>query len=324
MKLTIPIRGSDFEPEYESLESFFEEIPTLSNDQRLISLIDENEKDEDASKLLIDKINFQIVVENKHKIKECAELINKAFPDFKTEFILEYLIIDIELFEGTDFPIDYLGYMLNKYLGRLCFLINLSYSTNVDFLPGVIYTDTNEFFSKTEMIGSNLMYAYQHAHKIKWPTIRNLKLIDTIKWYHKFGIHPDDKSVNNVHRAINAFSHLLDDFNSEDSDNLFWIMLGIEALLSKGINAISNQIREKSTLILGKPTEYTKKLNQLYNYRSKLVHGEFNIFPSFHSDYESFEKEFDDYLAFATSILIALIREIYLQKTEFEFELKLK
>lgn len=74
-----------------------------------------------------------------------------------------------------------------------------------------------------------------------------------------------------------------------------------------------------------KPTEYTKKLNELYDYRSRLIHGDTNIYPSFYFDYQGFRKEYNDYLAFGTSILIALIRElIYKQKTEFEFELKLK
>jgi len=324
MKIILPIRGSDFEAEYENYELFMEEIETLSNNQNLISLIDDSERIEDLGKGHIEKLSFQSIADEKN-IEKSAKAINRIYPEFKTEFILEYLSIDIHYFEDIEIPIEYSQYLINESLKRLCFLINLSYSTNVDFLPGVIFSDSNDFIGKTEMIGSSLMYAYEHANKIKWPTIRNIKLIDTINWFHKFSIHPDNKSKNNAHRAINAFSHLFGGLKREESDHLFWVMLGIESILAKGINAISNQIREKSTIILGKPTEYTKKLNKLYDYRSRLVHGDTNIYPIFYGDYFSFKNEYDDYLAFGTSILIALIRElIYSQKTEFEFELKLK
>lgn len=324
MKVILPIRGSDFETDYESFDLFLEEIPTLSDDPKLISLIDDNEKIQDTGKGHIEKITFQIVREE-NEIGKYAELINKTFPKFATEFILEYLIINIQLYSNDEFPFEYSSSLINDYLRRLCFLINLSYSTNVDFLPGVVYSDNKEFIDKTKMIGSDIMYAYSHARKIKWPNIRNLKLIDTLNWFHNFSIHPSHKSTNNAHRAINSFSHLFNDLNIGKSDHLFWVMLGIESMLAKGINAISNQIREKSAIILGKPTEYTKKLNKLYDYRSRLIHGDTNIYPNFYADYYSFKKEYDDYLAFGTSILIALIRElIYTQKTEFEFELKLK
>ena len=69
----------------------------------------------------------------------------------------------------------------------------------------------------------------------------------------------------------------------------------------------------------------TQKLGKLYDYRSRLIHGDIDIFPKFYTDYESFDIEYGDYSDFAVSILIALIRElIEKQKSEFEFELKLK
>ncbi|TDO01248.1 HEPN domain-containing protein [Sunxiuqinia elliptica] len=323
MKVTIPIRGSDFEEEYVSFDLFVDEIPTLSDNPNLILLIDDYKKTQENGKGYIEKITFQVIREE-NEIGKYAELINKAFPRFETEYILEYLILNIQLYDDES-SFEYSQSLINDILNRLCFLINLSYSTNVDFLPGVIYSYNEEFIDKTKMIGSDIMFAYAHAKKINWPCIRNLKLIDTINWFNKFAIHPNDKSTNNAHRAINAFSYLFDDLNIEKSDHLFWVMLGIEALLAKGINGISNQIREKSAIILGKPTEYTRQLNKLYDYRSRLIHGDTNINPAFHFDYHSFKEAHYDYLAFGTSILIALIRElIYKQKTEFEFELKLK
>lgn len=70
-----------------------------------------------------------------------------------------------------------------------------------------------------------------------------------------------------LQRAINAFSYLFSNINEKDSSNLFWIMLGIEALLAEDAHNIINQIKTKTSLILGEPTEYKKKLDKLYNYR---------------------------------------------------------
>ncbi len=100
-------------------------------------------------------------------------------------------------------------------------------------------------------------------------------------------------------------------------------MLGIEALLVEGNQNITTQFKEKSTVIFGKPKEYSRKLTKLYDYRSKLVHGSFDIYPAFYSDYNSYHEEYHDYLSFASSILIALIRELIEKQTShFEFELK--
>jgi len=69
-----------------------------------------------------------------------------------------------------------------------------------------------------------------------------------------------------------------------------------------------------------------KKLTKMCDYRCKLVHGSSEIFPKFKADYGSYHhREYDDYLSFATSALIALMRElIHKNRTSFEFELKLK
>jgi hypothetical protein len=326
MKITIPIRGSDFESAYTSYELFLSEIIRLSNNPKLISLIDDKViSDKNEIPRIID-IVFKIVEGNiqDNTEPEFATRLNQKHSFFHPEWISEYLIIDLTIKDEDELG-DYNRFLINSYLTRLNLLINLSYSTNVDFLPGVIYSNTDEYIGETEIIISSIMNAYEHSTKIKWPVIKNLTLMDTVNWFHKFDIHPNNRSRNNVHRAINAFSQLFGNLKSKNSADLFWIMLGIESLLAEGSQSISYQIKEKSIIILGKPTEYTKKLGKLYDYRSRLIHGDIDIFPKFYTDYESFDIEYGDYLDFAVSILIALIRElIEKQKSEFEFELKLK
>lgn len=112
-------------------------------------------------------------------------------------------------------------------------------------------------------------------------------------------------------------------------------MLGIEALLIEGNQSITDQFRQKSILILGEPKEFKKKLSKLYDYRSKLIHGRHDIFPRFYKDYSYVMNEnhvdkggtleYFEQLNFATSILLALIRELIIAKKDcFEFEFQLK
>ncbi len=326
MKITIPIRGSDFEEDYDSYELFLKEIISLSNNERLISLIDDENNPTKNEYPRIEKLEFEIKEGNRYENTEpkFATELNKKHPFFHTEWISEYLILNLKIKGKETDVLEYIEYLVNDYLTRLNLLINLSYSTNVDFLYGVIYSNNGEYIGKTKIIASANMHAYAHSRKMNWPKIKNVKLEDTINWFHKFKIHPNNRSENNLHRAINAFSHLFGNLREKDSADLFWIMLGIESLLVEGNQNITSQFREKSTIILGKPNEYKRKLTKLYEYRSRLVHGNFNIYPKYYSDYHDFNKEYSEHLEFAVSILIALMRKlIATQKSKFEFELKL-
>lgn len=328
MKITIPLRGSDYKEDYNSYKLFLNEIVELSENQLLISLIDDNLIPEQNERPRIEKLSFEIYEGNifyKNEPKFATEL-SKKHKFFNTQYIFEYLILNLKLIDEKNTKYDdYLIWSINRFLTRLNFLLNITYSTNIDFVYGVAYSEEKKYIGKTDIIMSDIMFAYNHSRKMSWPVIKNVKLLDTIKWFHKNDIHSDNRSKNNLHRAINAFSHLFGNLEREGSADLFWIMLGIESLLVEGNQNITSQFREKSSIILGEPKEYKRKLNKLYEYRSKLIHGSFDIFPRYFSDYKTFEVEYSDYLDFAVSILLALMRElIENQKNKFEFELKLK
>jgi hypothetical protein len=326
MKVYIPLRDSCHERTYDIYDSFLYEIVELSGNQKLITLIDDVLNLEENSKPLISSLDFEVIRGNKNDNTEpeIVTELNKKHPFFHNEWTSEYLILKAVLKEGN-VENENSTYIINDILNRLNLLVNLSYSTSIDFLPGVIYSHSNVYIGKSEIILSTNMDAYEHSRIMNWPKIKNVKLTDTINWFNKFEIHPDFQSKNDLHRAINAFSHLFDNLKLDGSAQLFWVMLGIESLLVEGNQNITSQFKEKSILILGKPKEYSKRLSKLYDYRSKLVHGSSDIFPRHYSDYESFEREYYKNLDFAVSILLALMRElIEKQKCNFEFELKLK
>lgn len=326
MKIIIPIRGSDFESAYSSYDTFLNEINEISENRKLISLIDDIVTWDKFEIPRIEKFIVAIKQGSIHfnSLPSEIEEIRKAYSFFHVETVSEFLVIDFAI-KSENQDNDFTTFLVNDYLIRLNLIINLTYSTNIDFLPGIITSDSEKLIGKTKTIICSVMNAYEHSSKMNWPKIKNLSIHDTIEWFHKFDIHPNFISKNNAHRAINAFSQLIGDVKTSNTGDLFWIMLGIESLLAEGSQGMTKQIKDKSILILGEPEEYKKKLNKLYDYRSRLIHGNINIFPSFYTDFESFDIEYSDYLDFAISILIALIRElIFNGENKFEFELNLK
>ncbi len=308
MKITLPIRGPEKDYLYNEYERFLKDVLKYKDNKNLLQLIDSRNDYKS-----IESIEFKILEGHQNDNSEPPSIttIKLTHSFFHTEFITEFLEISLNLIKEDEvIKTAFCEIIINDILQRLCLLVNLSYAAKVDFLPGVIYSNKNKYVGKTLVLLNTLDFAYEHSNKIGWPILKGIKIEKTIEWFVKNKIHTDETSRNKTHRAINAFSYLFNNIGEKDTSILFWTMLGIESILAKGNNNITNQIKTKSSLILGEPKEYKKKLNKLYDYRSRLIHGDINFPPKFSSDYELFEVEYWDYLAFATSILLAIIRDM--------------
>jgi hypothetical protein len=317
----IPIRG----PEISELDDEYERF---LNDFRLFTETNDIKKlvDNETAYQTIEFLKFTIIKSSKATDREDKEIkiITDKYPFLKTDYIEEVLKIELSYEEGHREDDNFASISLNFMLSKLALIVNLTYATKIDFLPGIIFSENNKYLGKTEIILSSLDYAYEHSLKIGWPQVTHLKLQDTVTWYNINNLHPDSNSKNKLHRAINSFSYQFSRLLEKDTSILFWTMLGIEALLAEGSNNIIGQIKVKSSIILGEPVEYKRKLDKLYNYRSRFVHGDINFPAKFSSDYENFEQEYWEYLHFSTSILIALIRNLIVNnKNAFQFEYKL-
>jgi hypothetical protein len=323
IRVIIPIRGPEedlsLDPNYEQLLS---EIEQLGTDKDFIHLIDNKEE---KSKSIID-IKPKIIYSSKFNIKEDDEIksISKKYKFFHSQWISEFLELD---FIFNHIPKEFSEIIINHILKRLSLILHLTYNTKIDFLSGAIFYSNNSklLIGRTEFILSNIDMALARAIKIKWPIIRQPTIKQTINWFMSNNFHTNDISQSKIQRAINAYSYSFSNLGEKDTSELFWTMIGIESLLAEGTNNIIAQIKTKASLILGEPKEFKKKLEKLYNYRSRFVHGDINFPPKFSSDFEGFEIEYWDYAEFALSILTALIKELIIEnQNEFKFEYKLK
>ncbi|MES2113094.1 MAG: hypothetical protein V4577_30365 [Bacteroidota bacterium] len=274
------------------------DLPLFNNNTLLITLLDDNEE----HRLALKGIKFKFYEgENNSFIKKKK----KDYPSFITDYIDYFLVIEIEFnhkkHAGDTFYAD-------AYLARLGLLITITYGTSIVFLRGIVI-EKDLLIGRTSFVQNSIDFAYRHAFTIKWPVLPGLKLIEVLNWLNDYKIKFYSSSKSPASRALNALSHIFNkDLSETDTAHLFWCMLGIEALFSKGSNGISDQIREKIKLVLGEPAEFKKKLTKLYGYRSRLIHGDIDFPAKFSIDHKNFEMEYWDYTAFATSLLLASIK----------------
>lgn len=320
MRIILPIRPTETEIEFDDYIIFKKEILELKCKDELLQLLNFEQK-----KIL--SVDFEI--ENKETILKTQQYKN-LFGNKNPLRYLEndFLIINLSTIYKEDFLEDEVSmsiyeFVVESFISGLSLLINISYELSLDFLNGHILNDKNEYLGKTNMVFSHLDFAYEKSYKLKWPLLKGIKLEETINWFIKHNIVLDKSSNCKASRAINAFSQMFGKNDDPSSSFLFWSLLGIEALLAEGNSEVTNQIKTKCILLFGEPTEFKKKINQLYNYRSRFVHGDIDFPPKFYYNDEEFENEYWDYLFFSISILIALIRKLIKEdKTEFRFEYK--
>lgn len=319
VKVFVPIRGPEFDASLnENYEKLLGDFEHMGNNKILIHLIDYGE---DPFNSIIE-LKIKVIYSSKFYNEENEEIKSfaKKFSFFHNEWISEFLEISFTL---KRFHQQIGEIIINNILSRFSLIIHLAYNLKIDFLPGIIFNanNTKRLIGKTEFIMNNLDLAYLHALNMKWPIIKQPTFEQTINWFQSNNFHPSNISQSKVQRAINAFSYNFSNLYEKDTAQLFWTMIGIESLLAEGPNNIIAQIRSKTSLILGEPKEFKKKLNNLYDYRSRLVHGALDFPAKFSSDYDNFESKYWDYSKFGVSILIALVKELIIaNEQEFKFE----
>jgi hypothetical protein len=124
----------------------------------------------------------------------------------------------------------------------------------------------------------------------------------------------DGVGVGRLGRALSALSHLTTDGNAAgNSIELAWVLLGLEALYTRGNVGLKEQLLGKTEAILGPRTENKKLFGAVYDFRSRLIHGDVDIpvrFTTFDGveKYEKFHAERYDHEALATAVLIATLQ----------------
>jgi hypothetical protein len=165
------------------------------------------------------------------------------------------------------------------------------------------------------------------SKKYGWPPINELNLRDVWNWAMGLEgfrlLHPMVRGV--AGRALAAFANLFDSSMYSTGLRIVWTMIGLEALYGKGSVNTSAQFAEKSGIFLARPPELKRRFSNLYNFRSRLVHGDIDL-PLPHryergaTELDKFEDELWEHEDIAEAILISTLQKmVTMNLTTLEF-----
>lgn len=214
-----------------------------------------------------------------------------------------------------------------KQVQNFAISVNISYPGLLEISKYEIYINGEPYYFSKRVL-STLLISVTEARRDNWPEINIIDIKKTWSWLKQRTGFIRGMANNSIERALAAFTYIYDCYSYED---LFYSMIGIEAIYVRSKDGILQQIKEKSRAIFGEPKDYMKRLKHMYNVRSRFIHGDLN-FPSRYckeDDTKEFQKfsdeEYFDSKNLAQAILIASIQQFVLADIEeIEFEIKAK
>ena len=158
-----------------------------------------------------------------------------------------------------------------------------------------------------------------------WPRPTLLSLRQAYEWLLRLPRYRDGVGKGRLGRAVAALSYIASPTHQLESEVL-WPLIGLEALYCTGKDGLQAQILRKSEVYLGARHEDKKRLNRVYEARSKFVHGQYDLpmaYTAYNAtpEYEAVNEELDAAHKFATKVLVATLQKAAAEgRFELEFE----
>jgi|GEM_PF-1724912 len=236
-------------------------------------------------------------------IRKRTEEYKQAFSDEKED----------KDFDWTNSCLRDLADYIEKYIYDIMLGINITYPGLFQIASGEINI-INTYYLRINNINNNLVDVYEDWLDKEWPDLVELSFKDTWKWICKNTNYLDGICDSPIDRALNALSY---SFNSNNYEDLFYTLLGIEALYNTNKSeGIIEQIKTKIKCMFGEPVKFKKDINNMYSIRSLFVHGKLNFPSKFQIDlYDEgfYDKSYVPTVTIAHSILLATLRKLIKQ-----------
>jgi len=107
----------------------------------------------------------------------------------------------------------------------------------------------------------------------EWPPVQSIPLTRVITWAKRIGVLDGTLAETRLQRAVAAYTNLVALQARYEDEALFRAMQALEAFYCDGTGDLRRQISEKSKLWLGGGGATTNVVGQLYDLRSKYIHG---------------------------------------------------
>lgn len=167
--------------------------------------------------------------------------------------------------------------------------------------PGSLSADIGYAFVRHQLSGrmtaffaEDLFSGIQSAQQLGWPRFSKPTILQGWNWLRTSDALVDGIGVGRLGRALAAVSHLTSpDLRETSSIRLVWILLGLEALYSRGNIGLKEQLLGKSEALLGPRTENKRAFGNVYDFRSRLLHGDVDL-PLRFTEFDAVQK-YEDY-----------------------------
>ena len=204
-----------------------------------------------------------------------------------------------------------------KRVSDLLVLANISHVGSVGlFHSGIVHNQNSQDSCEIPRMEIELLEsANELAARIKWPRLEVIPLHDTWQWYVKRGYIIDGFDGTRLGRAPCAYSRLFEATTQGEPIQLLWALVGLESLYAKGKSDLSQQLREKSQAFLGEQLNFKKQISQMYNFRSRFVHGDLDfdglsLMADARNTFERYSQELTEATATAIAMLAGTLQEI--------------
>lgn len=111
-----------------------------------------------------------------------------------------------------------------------------------------------------------------------WPHISRIPLIEVVTWYETLGLGVKQLAYTNLEKTLFALLNFCQDDNVLSPNSIIWLMHALEAFYDTPKDKVNTILRERIMLFLGEPewgrNNILKRINDLYDKRSKYVHGD--------------------------------------------------
>lgn len=205
------------------------------------------------------------------------------------------------------------AHLLERQIFDLCCIANLASPGAFNIGAPFIYQD-GQLVHTGKAVISDVESARAYAQKTGWPTIRSLPVLDVWNWVYTLNL-PERLGDTAVSRAYNAWTYQFGEPGAGDPLQLFWALMGVEALFNDGRESVREQVLRRSQLLLGERRTHKADVGEMNRLRSAFVHGGLP-FPSkdypfdAHPEFEAYNERIWGATSIAQAMLVASLQTL--------------
>jgi hypothetical protein len=162
-------------------------------------------------------------------------------------------------------------------LTEILLAANIARPASLDFNASYLFIDS-KFIENGRGGPSDLRSAVDNAADRGWPHFGQMEIHTVMRWLARVPGFRARHAESPLGRALAAASYLFwPSWGQTDHLALVWALLGLEALYTRGNAGLQEQLASKTTAFLGNRTSHKKNLPNMYNFRSRFIHGDLDF-----------------------------------------------